>query len=154
MKTTKKGDAMCVLQLEDSESSIDVVMFPNMWQERKEVVKKNMVCVITGKIDDRGQLLADDIIPIDGLELRAQKYVKLTLNVSGSEELDMKKFLQALGRCKGKARVILELCNDEEAMTMCLNNYSVDPDKLNDALMGIFPAGIYEVHSEAKTFAA
>ena len=133
-KTTKKGETMCIFQLEDAENSVDVVMFPKMWQERGEIMKKGMACIVAGRIDDRGQLRPDDIIPVDGLEMRGQRYVKIVMNVTGSDSPNMKQFLRALGDCKGKARVILELKNDDESMTMCLNSYSVDPQRVSDAL--------------------
>ncbi|MBR6901515.1 MAG: DNA polymerase III subunit alpha, partial [Synergistaceae bacterium] len=37
-KTTKKGDAMCVMNLEDDENSIGLVVFPKLWQELKGYV--------------------------------------------------------------------------------------------------------------------
>ena len=60
--------------------------------------------------------------------------MKIVMNVTGSDSPNMKQFLRALGDCKGKARVILELKNDDESMTMCLSGYSVDPQKASDAL--------------------
>lgn len=133
-KTTKKGDAMCIMQLEDAENSVDVVLFPKTWQEMKPIVTKGLACVVEGRVDDRGQVLPDKIIPVDGLEMRAQRYVRLSIDTSNSERLNMKEFLQILNGAKGKAKVILEFKNDEETAIMCLNSYNVDPDKLKNSL--------------------
>ena len=142
MKTTKKGDAMCILQLEDAENSVEAVLFPSKWQEVKDVVAKGMACVVEGRKDDRGQILPDKIIPVDGLELRAQRYVKLRIDVSGHEKLNMKEFVRTLNRARGKAKVILELVNNEESMSICLNECRVDPEKLKDVMPVEF-AGVF-----------
>ena len=146
-KQTKKGESMCVLQLEDAENSIEAVLFPKTWQEMKGAVEKGMACVIEGRIDERGQILPDKIIPVDGLELRGQRYVKISLNVSGSEDFHMKEFVRALGSCKGKARVLVEFRNDSEVMRLCLNEYSVAPEKVSDVLSRALPDGSFEVHA-------
>ena len=144
-KTTKKGDTMCTFQLEDTEKSIDVVMFPKTYAEMKGVVEKGTACVVEGRIDDRGQILPDKIVPVDGLELRGQRYVKIKLNVTGRDDFDMKAFVIALGSCKGKARVLVEFRNDSEEMRVCLNQYSVDPEKINAAIAEVLPEGMYQI---------
>ena len=150
-KTTKKGDTMCLLQLEDAENSVDVVMFPKMWHERKEILKKGLACVVAGRLDDRGQLRPDDIIPVDGLEMRGQRYVSITLNIAGTEKMNMKQFLLALGSCRGKAKVIVEFRNDEESAAIFLKDYSVDPQKVGEALKEFANC---EVREGAGSFAA
>ena len=145
-KTTKKGDTMCTFQLEDAENSIDVVMFPKTYAEMKGVIEKGTACVVEGRIDDRGQILPDKIVPVDGLNIRGQRYVKITLNVSGSDIFPVRDFLMALKSCKGKARVIVEFHNDVEIMRLCLNEY-VAPEKVNDALARILPEESFEVYA-------
>lgn len=146
-KTTKKGDTMCTFQLEDAENSIDVVMFPKTYAEMKGVIEKGTACVVEGRIDDRGQILPDKIVPVDGLELRGQRYVKITLNVTGIDDsqINMRNFVIALGKYKGKARVLVEFSNDSEEMRVCLNKYSVDPEKINAAIAEVLPEGMYQI---------
>ena len=151
-KTTKKGDTMCVLQLEDSESSIDTVIFPAMWSELKGTLTAGTACVIEGKIDDRGQLLPDKILTIDELDEKAQRYVTLRLNDVGG--IDPKKLLQALNGCRGKHRMILELCNDDETCRVYLGAVGVSPERLEGALSGVIPADSFEIHSGGSGFAA
>ena len=145
-KTTKKGEAMCIMKLEDTESSIDVVLFPKTWQEMKDIVETGKAFVVEGRLDDRGQFLPDKIVPAEGAELRAQKYARIVLNVEMHKELDMKKFVIALHRCKGKARLLIELHDKDDSMLVCLaNNYCVDPSKLPEAVAELLPEGMYEI---------
>ena len=146
-RNTKKGDIMCTFQLEDSEKSIEVVMFPKTYAEMKGVVERGTACVVEGRIDERGQMLPDKIVPVDGLALRGQQYVKITLNVSGNKNMNMKDLARVLGSCKGKARVLVEFRNDVEVMRLCLNEYNVEPEKLSEALSKVFPDVSLEVHA-------
>ena len=144
-KSTKKGGLMCIIQLEDNEQSVDVIAFPGAWQEYKDFVKIGLACIVEGRIDERGQLIPDKIVPVNGLEMRAQKYVNIIININNN--LNMKNFIRALNGCKGKAKVILELRNDEQVGVYALNNCNVDPEKLNEALSEIMPAGSFEIAS-------
>ena len=133
-RTTKKGETMCTLQVEDAENSVDVVIFPNKWQEMKGIMKKGTACIVEGRLDDRGQMLPDKIVPVEGVDFRAQKYVRIKINTQGHEKPDMREFLRALLGAKGKAKVILEFEDEHESMSICLNNYTVDPEKLKDVI--------------------
>ncbi len=144
-KSTKKGGIMSIIQLEDNEQSIDVVAFPGAWQEYKDFVKIGLACVIEGRIDERDQIVPDKIVPVDGLEMRAHKYVKIIININNS--LSMKNFIRALNGCKGKTKVILELRDGEQVGVYALNNCTVEPEKLNEALSGIMPTGSFEIAS-------
>ena len=146
-RQTKKGDTMCVCQLEDTEANIDVVIFPNKWQELKDIVKNGMACMIEGRLDDRGQILPDKLIPSEGLEMRAQRYVNVTINATDDLVFNMKEFLKALGSCKGKSKVILTFKNDEEECRIVLGDIFVEPDEKNikNALEKIIPFESFDV---------
>ncbi len=145
-KTTKKGDTMCVMKLEDRENSIDVVIFPKSWQEMKEILKTGQAYIVDGKLDDRGQFLPDNITLAEGTDMQAQKYAKIVLNIEMYKGLNMKDFALALYHCSGKSRVLLELHNHDETVLLCLEpKCSVDPAKLGEAVAGTLPEGMYEI---------
>ncbi len=146
-KKTKKGDTMCILQVEDAENNIDVVIFPKAWADLKGTITNGMPCVIEGKLDDRGQVLLERITPADELGDKVQRYVTLTVNVTGSNDFNMKDFMKAMNGCKGNAKVILVLNNEDETVHMCLEAVKVSPENLSESLSGIMPAGSYEVAS-------
>lgn len=62
---TKKGDAMCFLQLEDKYSSLEIVVFPNLYSVTAGILKDRAVLHIKGKIsckeDENPKLLAEHI---------------------------------------------------------------------------------------------
>lgn len=66
--TTKKGDTMCFLTVEDFTHSLEVIVFPKVFYDHmNELVPESMV-VITGRVDAAetgAKLLADEITPLE-----------------------------------------------------------------------------------------
>ena len=62
---TKKGDLMCFIQLEDKLSSLEVVVFPNLYSVTAGMLKDNAVLHIRGKLslkeDENPKIIADVI---------------------------------------------------------------------------------------------
>jgi len=62
--TTKNGDAMAILSLEDIQGSVEVVMFPRTWRTYREQVEIDKAYIIGGKADLRGgevQIIAENL---------------------------------------------------------------------------------------------
>ncbi len=62
--TTRRGDAMAVLTLEDVTAPLSVVLFPRTWQRFQEWLDEDIVLIVRGKADaSRGemQVIADDV---------------------------------------------------------------------------------------------
>ncbi len=60
--TTKKGDAMAFLQVEDPQGSIEVVAFPRTFHDCREVIHEDALVLVRGKVqvrDDKIAILAD-----------------------------------------------------------------------------------------------
>ncbi len=76
-RTTKKNQTMCTLQFEDNEDNIEVVIFPNAWEEVKGTLTKGMACVIEGKKsdNDKGNFIFEKLIDTDNPEIIPDEYV-------------------------------------------------------------------------------
>ena len=151
-KTTKKGANMCNLQLEDTEGSIDVVIFPKMckmWEELKGTLTVGDACVIEGKFDDRGQLLPDKIMMADDLNGKAKRYITLSVDAEECRNMNLKRFVAALSGNKGNSRVILELKGEGETFCVYLGGCNIDAERLNDSLSKVMPSGSFSVHCGA-----
>lgn len=149
-KKTKKGDTMCIVQFEDTEANIDVVFFPSMWQEYKDIITQGAAFVVEGRVDDRGQLLPDKIIMSEELDERGQKF--LTVSITGGIP-NVKDFARALNSCRGNERVILELKNDDDICRVYLG-CNADGGKLSSALSDVLPANSFAVCGGSGGFAA
>ena len=141
---------MCIVQFEDTEANIDVVFFPQMWQEYKDILTAGTAFVVEGRLDDRGQLLPDKIIMSEELDERGKKY--LTVSITG-EIPNVKDFARVINSCRGNERVILELKKDDEICRIYLGCNS-DGEKLLSALPGVLPANSFAVYGGGGGFAA
>lgn len=137
-KTTKKGTLMGTVQIEDTERGVDAIVFSKQWESIKGKLKTGMPCVAVGKLDDRGQMILDTVIPSDELDARGQRYVNVKINASDFGRITPKEFMTKINSSKGNARLILELHDENETRRICLNGCNVDPDKLNESLSLIF----------------
>ncbi len=53
--TTKKGEPMAFVTLEDVQSAIDVVVFPKVWQQTQSLWQRDKIVVVRGRVDARGR---------------------------------------------------------------------------------------------------
>ena len=63
--TTKRGDTMAFLKLEDFGGVIDVTLFPNVFYETRNVALLEEIVVIEGRVDNSGdsfQILASNVV--------------------------------------------------------------------------------------------
>jgi len=91
--TTKKGESMCFLTVEDAVQSMDTVVFPSIYQQIGNAILKDTIVYISGKIsvkDDSCSILADSIIPI-------QDFVKNPIYYANIPEV--KPYLQRISLC-------------------------------------------------------
>ena len=146
-KTTKKGDAMGVMLLEDSESSIPLVAFPKTWDKIKDRALSGSVCVVEGKIDDRGQVIVDDLTPLDDLKGQEPRLVNVTLRVNMIPALNVKELARALRDCRGPSPVLLGLRDDRESCAVYLDSCRVmpSPDRVRECLTSVVPEEALEV---------
>ncbi len=56
--TTKKGDRMAFVTLEDLQGQCDVTIFPRTWEETKAIWQQDKIVVVRGKAEKRGDKLS------------------------------------------------------------------------------------------------
>jgi len=67
-KSTKNGNLMVFITLEDLEGTVEVIVFPKIYEEYKELIKIDKIVVIEGRIDvaeGKVKLIAEKISMID-----------------------------------------------------------------------------------------
>ncbi|MBA2391786.1 MAG: DNA polymerase III subunit alpha [Ktedonobacteraceae bacterium] len=91
--TTKKGDTMCVVKLEDMFGTIDVTIFPKTYEETAELWVEETVVIVHGEIQvrrDEPGLLCNRVEKLNAIEEemnRKHYQVWLTLQLSGTDEI-------------------------------------------------------------------
>ncbi|GAC1566235.1 MAG: hypothetical protein NVS3B14_07130 [Ktedonobacteraceae bacterium] len=90
--TTKKGETMCVVKLEDMYGSIGVTVFPRVYEATSELWIENTVVIVRGEVQvrrDEPGILCNSVEEVKGVEEemnRKQYQVKITLHLSGADE--------------------------------------------------------------------
>jgi DNA polymerase-3 subunit alpha len=91
--TTKKGDTMCVVQLEDMYGTISVTVFPRIYEETAELWVEDSVVIVRGEVQvrrDEPGILCNGVERLKEVEEemnRKQYLVWLTIHLSGSDDL-------------------------------------------------------------------
>ncbi|MCS6845140.1 MAG: DNA polymerase III subunit alpha [Caldilineales bacterium] len=62
--TTKKGDRMAFVTLEDLQGQADVTVFPKVWEGAKDLLQQDRIVLVRGKVELRGEkvnVIADEV---------------------------------------------------------------------------------------------
>jgi DNA polymerase-3 subunit alpha len=93
--TTKKGDTMCVVQLEDMYGTIGVTVFPKVYEQTAELWVEDSVVIIHGEVQvrrDEPGILCNSVKPLKSAEEemnRKHYQVWLTVHLSGSDDISV-----------------------------------------------------------------
>ena len=93
--TTKKGDTMCVVQLEDEFGTVGITVFPKVYEETAEMWVEDSVVIIRGEVQvrrDEAGILCNSVAPVKAVEEemnRKQYLVWLTLQLSGNDDISI-----------------------------------------------------------------
>ncbi len=151
-KSTRRGDAMGVLVVEDGERELEVVCFPKSrggksWMEIKPLLFEGKAYLIQGRLDDRGgdSLIATDIIPMEG-ELAGPSFVEVAVSGDSLCRVSPREFLRVLKSYPGKRAVILKISNESETAAVMLSHIRVRPcPELQRDLDSLFSEGEVKV---------
>ena len=105
--TTKKGDRMAILQIEDLTGQTEAVVFPKIYERLGSLLVADARTIVWGKVDRRDeqtQLIIEDAEPIEAVQL---VMVELTPQQAGTieEQHRLKTILQEQSGDKEKAKV-------------------------------------------------
>jgi DNA polymerase-3 subunit alpha len=105
MITTKKGDRMAFLQLEDVTEQIEGVVFPSSYERIKDRLIEDERLILWGKAetkDNKIQMIVEDVEPIEQIRMVT---IKLTPQQAETNGNTLKSILQEHAGEKYKARV-------------------------------------------------
>ena len=141
--TTRKGDPMAVIGLEDLEGAIEVVIFPEAYKKAGDLVEGRSVW-IRGKVNinqnsrrrsengdterEERQIQADRVIDIESVKEQQTSALEVTIPESDVENVEKLERLQEIARAnKGDLDLILRLITPRygEVVARCAQKYSV-----------------------------
>jgi DNA polymerase-3 subunit alpha len=123
IKATKSNNIMAFAVLEDMFGSIEVLIFPKVYEKYNKLVQEDNLCLIRGRLsireDEEPKLLAEEIKPLkkfedsDSRELGKKLYLKIPMDRSGEMINAIKPILASK---KGTTPVYLCIQDDKSSI--------------------------------------
>lgn len=117
---TRKGDAMATFELEDLTGSVEVLVWPNAYQQAAEYLdeKNNVPVLVRGRceVDGRGEarLLCSQVLPFDQVWRQGVHKTCIFIPVSRIEDTKVARLKVLLNRFPGNCPVEFELLNGKD----------------------------------------
>jgi len=157
---TKNDKAMAFVQLEDLQGSIEVVVFPRVYEETQALWETDKILIVKGRVDVRGRepkiicesaqdYVISEVLEKDEAPSQGPFHLHITLNRSGNQERDIQRLGQVynlLQQYKGEDRFSLYLADERQRVQLDFPNdttgYCLE---LEQALVQMLGAGTVRV---------
>jgi DNA polymerase-3 subunit alpha len=109
---TKKGDMMAFAALEDKRGSVEVVIFPNVYQEVHYLLGDDSPVILQAEVQRREnsvKLLAEQIVPIERAEAEWTASLVVTIDAETSDTDLLERLKGLFHRFPGTCSVFLEI---------------------------------------------
>jgi DNA polymerase-3 subunit alpha len=99
--TTKKGDRMAFVRVEDLYGSVEAVVFSDLYKAQRELFESDRLVVLTGRVDkgdDAVKIVAEDILPLEDAKTIKVKNVHILAGVdeiNGARLTELKGILES-----------------------------------------------------------
>jgi DNA polymerase-3 subunit alpha len=162
--TTKKGDTMCVIQLEDMTGTIGVTVFPKLYENDPEVWREQTVVIVRGEVQvrrDEPGILCNSVKRVDAVEEemnRKQYQIYLTVHLSGASDiavsndiLKVQDIYRHIQERPGRDHFEILVVTDEWEARLAPGDNTLDyTPELHATLEGILGAGTVEAQVVAS----
>jgi DNA polymerase-3 subunit alpha len=143
--TTKRGDRMAYLTLEDTKGIVEVIVFPDLFSKDFMIIKSAKPIVISGTLekteDGSPKIKAKTVSLLESLTQELGKTVKIKMRCESFTKEDLKKLRDILNSMRGNASVLLEFQLNGEKQSLKLPNVKIDYKK-KDILFKHFTKGV------------
>ncbi|MEA3453313.1 MAG: DNA polymerase III subunit alpha, partial [Candidatus Caldatribacteriota bacterium] len=154
-KSTKNGNLMAFITLEDLEGTVEIIAFPKVYEKCKEMIKKDEIVIIEGRLDvteGKTKIIAEKISLLE-------KYIKnkktasktekknhnlaeelhIEINTKKNEPNILRKLKELFYGYPGKSQVVLHFKDKDKTILHAIDKkYSVNiNDKLMEEIRGI-----------------
>lgn len=150
--TTKRGDRMAYLTLEDTKGILEAIVFPDLYSKTAPVIKGNKPIVLTGTVEKSEEgnikIKTKHIMPLEEITIAMQKVLIITIDCEIFRKEDLRKLRDVLQSLKGNAKVILRFQLNGDRRYLRLNDLRIDHSRIA-LLRKHFVDGItFEVNDE------
>ena len=149
-KLSKRGQAMAFMRLEDLKGSVEVVVFPDCYQDCAQHLtsERPLLVTATAESDERGvKLIAEKIEPLEEAATRLTTRAVLHLSAAGLDRNKLVELKDCLRRFPGRCRLSLELVvpGKGQVIMELPNTYRINPcPQLHHELIRLFGHNVLE----------
>ncbi len=145
------GRPMASFLLEDQTAAVRAVAFPDAFARLQSLLENGRALRVVATLakssrDDKVELRVEDASPLEGIELRKARAVRLTIPLSRFESKErLEELMDALSECEGNLPVRLRLVGESfRAEVLPARVLGVDPEKLQKRLLALLGPGHVE----------
>lgn len=129
---TRKGERMAFATLEDLRGSVEVIIFPDLYNRASMYIKSELPLFVIGDVDlaEEGvKIIAKDIIPVSEAREKLTSRVRIRLNLPGLKSEDIHALRDILSQYPGKCPVYLHMIlpGNGEIVISLSEKFSVSP---------------------------
>jgi len=154
-KSTKNGNLMAFITLEDLEGTVEIIAFPKVYEKCKEMIKKDEIVITEGRLDvaeGKTKIIAEKISLLEKY-LKNKKLTSKTkeknrnlteelhleINTEKNEPNFLRKLKELFYDYPGKSQVVLHFTDKDKTILHSIDKkYSVNiDDKLMEETRGI-----------------
>lgn len=130
--TTKKGERMGFITLEDLKGSVEVVVFPETYQKSHTWLKEERPILIVGNVDEgeeTNKIIAKQIFLLEEAPQQLTKTIHFRLSSVEASPKQLQALKSVLGRYRGNCAAYLHLIipNESETVLKLPDDLKVDP---------------------------
>ena len=143
--TTKRGDRMANITLEDTKGMVEAIVFPDLFSKNLLIIKSDRPLVVTGSLerteDGTTRIRAKGITPLQEIRNELEKVVRIKIDCSVFKKDHLRKLRDILITIKGDSRVSLEFFQNGDRKVFHVPEVRIDAGK-SAAIRKYFDAGL------------
>ncbi len=138
----RKGKTMVFLTVEDFAGSFDAIIFSDLYEEARDILKDDSMILIKGKVStketERAKVVASQVLPLSQARKLPARSLHLRISTIGLDESLLKEVKGIISPSAGDCRLEIHLETKEEGLRVKSKGISVDPKPgILAKLMGI-----------------
>jgi DNA polymerase-3 subunit alpha len=151
-KTTKRGEKMAILSLEDLEGIVEVLVFPETYREIREDLDTQAPVLLIGRVDSdetSSKVIAEEICRMENVRERLSKSVHIQVRMDRMTASDIAELRRTLRKHAGEKKGYLHLVRegDYEAVVALPEGFGIAPSlELARELKGQFGYDVLRLH--------
>ncbi len=143
--TTKRGDRMANITLEDTKGIVEAIVFPDLFSKHLLIIKSDSPLVVTGSLerteDGTTRIRAKSITPLQEIRDELESVVRIKIDCSVFKKDHLRKLRDILVTIKGDSRVSLEFVQNGDRKVFLIPEVRIDAGK-SGAIRKHFAAGL------------